>query len=294
MKKNENFYSLIVLLAAILWGTTGTAQSFAPSEAFPLSVGSVRLVVGGVALLLWVWKKGNLTDFSLWKNKNTILAAVFISLYQLFFFMGVFKTGVAIGTVVTIGSAPVFAGLISYFFRNEKLEKNWVITTAMAIVGCTLLITGGQAELSLNIFGIVLALGAGASYAMYTSESKNLLEKYNAEESTAVVFFIGALLLSPFLFIYDLKWLWSARGIIVGLHLGIFTTALAFVLFSYGLAKIPFPKAVTISLAEPVTAAFLGVFILKEKLTSISVIGILFVLSGLIILSFSKRKEERI
>lgn len=293
MKQNEYFFSMLVLGAAILWGTTGTAQSFVPIGTSPLSVGSVRLAVGGVALLILAWRKGCLTNPSLWYSKSTILAAMYISLYQLFFFAGVLKTGVAVGTVVTIGSAPMFAGLISRFFRHATLGTNWTIATVMSVFGCVLLITGGQEELSMNIIGIVLALGAGASYALYAAESKRLLEVFPAEAVTGVVFFIGALLLSPFLFVYSLEWLWSYEGVLVALHLGLFATALSYVLFSYGLAKIPFPKAVTLSLAEPVTAAFLGVFLLKEELTLTSQIGILFVFSGLIILSLANIMEKR-
>lgn len=292
MKQNETFFSLLVLSAAILWGTTGTAQSFIASGVSPLSVGSVRLTIGGAALLLFAWKKGVLVNRSLWHSRSTIIAAACISAYQLLFFAGVLHTGVAVGTVVTIGSAPVFAGLISRFIKKENLGINWTIATMVSIAGCIMLITGGQDELSVNPVGILLALGAGAFYAFYTAISKKLLETFPAEAVTGVVFFIGALLISPFLFLYRLEWLWTIQGSLVALHLGLLTTALAYVLFSYGLSKISFPKAVTLSLAEPITAALLGVFLLKEQLTLISKTGMLFVFLGLVILSLANVKKR--
>lgn len=291
MKQNETFFSLLVLAAAVLWGTTGTSQAFTPSGASPLSIGSVRLAVGGAALLIFAWQKGALGEKTLWRNKNTFFAAGCMSAYQLFFFAGVLKTGVAVGTVVAIGSAPVFAGLISLIFRRENPGLNWTAATLLSVMGCVLLITGGQ-TLAVNPIGMALALGAGLSYATYTAVSKKLLESHPPVAVTGVVFSIGALLLSPLLFFYDLAWLKTLQGIGVALHLGLFATALAYVLFSYGLAKIPFPKAVTLSLAEPVTAAALGLFLLKEKLPLVSHVGIILVFAGLVILSLAGRRKR--
>ena len=258
-------YSLLVLAAAVLWGTTGTAQSFAPSGASPLSVGAVRLAVGGVALLIFAWWQGGLDGRSLWLKRNSILAAACMSGYQLFFFAGVLKTGVAVGTVVTIGSSPVFAGLIAMIFRRENPGLKWAIATLLSVIGCVLLITGGQ-KLAMNFIGIFLALGAGVCYAFYAAVSKDLLESHPPEAVMGVVASIGALFLSPFLFFYDLNWLWSIQ--------------------------IPFPKAVTLTLAEPVTASALGLFLLKEELSLISVAGMVLVFAGLVVLSLAGLRKK--
>lgn len=293
MKHNETFFSSLVLAAAVLWGTTGTVQSFAPPGASPLSVGAVRLAVGGVALLIFAWRRGALAGNPPWFKGTTFLAAGCMAAYQLFFFAGVLKTGVAVGTVVTIGSAPVFAGLISLTLRRENPGLRWAAATLLAIIGCILVITGGQ-KLAMNSIGVVLALGAGVSYALYAAASKELLVSHPPEAVTGIVFSIGALLLSPFLFFYNLEWLKTIQGTGVALHLGLVATALAYVLFSHGLAKIPFPKAVTLSLAEPVTAAALGLFLLKEKLSLLSQVGMILVFAGLVILSLGGlRKKER-
>ncbi|MDP4128056.1 MAG: EamA family transporter, partial [Bacillota bacterium] len=180
--------------------------------------------------------------------------------------------------------SPVFAGLISMIFRRENPGLKWAAATLLAVIGCILLITGGQ-KLAVNSIGIVLALGAGASYALYAAVSKELLVSHPPEAVTGIVFAIGAFLLSPFLFLYNLEWLKTIQGTGVALHLGLVATALAYVLFSYGLANIPFPKAVTLSLAEPVTAATLGLFLLKEKLSFLSQVGMILVFAGLVILT---------
>jgi len=291
MRQNETFYTMLVLAAALLWGTTGTAQSFVPSGASPLSVGAVRLAVGGTALLALALWKGALGDKGLWRKLSTLLAAGCIAAYQLFFFAAVLKTGVAVGTMVAIGSAPVFAGIISLIFRRENPGLKWAAATLLSVAGCVLLSADGQ-KLEVNSYGVFLALGAGVSYALYAAASKKLLESHHPEAVTGAVFFIGALLLSPLLFFGDLGWIKTAQGMGVALHLGLLATALAYVLFSHGLARIPFPKAVTLSLAEPLTAAALGVFLLKEELSFVSQLGMLLVFGGLVILSLGGLRKK--
>lgn len=76
---------LFVLLAAILWGTTGTTQAFAPKEAAPLVFGAVRMAVGGITLLLFAALRGQLKR-SGWPVKTLIIAALSMAFYQPFFF----------------------------------------------------------------------------------------------------------------------------------------------------------------------------------------------------------------
>ncbi len=285
MVKNSSYYSILVLLASILWGTTGTAQSFSPEGVSPLSIGPVRLLIGGIALLIFAWRKVCQSGKSLLNNRKMFVAAACIAGYQVFFFSGVLKTGVAVGTVVTISSAPIFAGLISYIIYRQKLEPRWILATALSLCGCVLLVLGGR-ELAANFLGIFLTLGAGFCYALYAAMSKELLESHSPEAVTGIMFLIGAFFLSPFLFVYDLSWLKTFEGIGVALHLGLITSAIAYVLFFNGLVKISFPNAVTLTLAEPLTASLLGIFLLKEQLALFSKIGMILIFVGLFILSF--------
>ncbi|GGK27825.1 transporter [Caldalkalibacillus thermarum] len=274
----------LVLLAAVLWGTTGTAQAFAPQGASPLAIGAMRLAVGGLALLCFVLVRGTLSRKKAWPLGATLIAAVSMALYQPLFFSAVASTGVAVGTVVAIGSAPILAGMLEYVFRGVKPGQRWWLATALAVAGCVLLL-GHQGEVSINIGGLLMALGAGFSFAVYTLVSKGLLAQHRPEEVVAVVFSLSAVLLSPLLFFYDLSWLLEMRGWAVVLHLGLVATALAYLLFVRGLTGIPAAHAVTLSLAEPLTAALLGIFLVGEILTSTAKFGIALLFLGLSLLT---------
>lgn len=271
------------MAAAVLWGTTGTAQALGPSGASPMVVGAVRLVIGGLALLLFAALKGQLNGIRALPAKPTLTGAVSIALYQLCFFAGVRLTGVAAGTIVAIGSAPILAGLLSWLVARQRPSPRWFLATSLAIGGCTMLIAAGG-TLNIHVGGIFLALGAGASYAVYALTSKALLANQPPDLVTAVLFSMGALFLLPVLFTGQLSWLGTASGLLAALHLGLLATALAYILFTRGLQKVAVASAVTLSLAEPVTAALLGLFLLGERLTGIGIIGICLILAGFLLM----------
>jgi DME family drug/metabolite transporter len=273
-----------VIGAALLWGTTGTAQAFAPAGFDPLVIGTLRLMVGGVVLLLLAGSRREIGPLREWSMLQVILAGSFTACYQLCFFAAVAKTGVAVGTVVGIGSAPIAAGLLGYFFRGERPSRRWFVATLLAIVGCVLLsFSGGHVKI--DLFGILLALTAGVSYAAYTLSIKGLLEKHAPNAVMALVVCAGAIMLSPLLLSRNLEWVLQPRGIIVVLHLGLATMALSYWLFARGLKTVQVSTAVTLTLAEPVTASTLGVFLLGELLTAQAFGGIGLIFIGLALLA---------
>jgi DME family drug/metabolite transporter len=280
----------MVLVAGVLWGTTGTAQAFAPSGANPLAIGAVRLAVGGTALLLLALARRQLRRQG-WPWLPTLTVIAGIALYQVCFFAAVARTGVAVGTVVAIGSAPMLAGLLGWLALGERPTWRWLLATVLAVAGCTLLVaTGG--DLHVDSTGVLLALGAGASYALYTLASRDLLRVQPPDAVTAVSFFGGALLLFPLLFFVDLSWLLQPRGVLVALHLGIVTTAVAYILYIRALVTVPTATAVTLALMEPLTAATLGVIVLHERLTPPAIVGIILLLAGLLILTLRTNRRH--
>ncbi|MGI6225280.1 MAG: DMT family transporter [Peptococcales bacterium] len=290
-RKFQTNGAILVIIAAMLWGTTGTTQALAPPGASSLAIGAVRLALGGMVLLIFSFLKGSFKGIQRWPIPTTLAAAASMALYQPFFFAGVSKTGVAVGTIVAIGSSPVFAGILAYFIRGEKPGSRWLLATVLAIVGNIFLIFS-ENTLSMNIMGIIFALCAGLAYALYTLASKKLLETYSSDMVVAVVFTLGAVLLFPLLITNDLSWLVSFQGVVVALHLGILTIAVAYSLFVRGLKKVSVADAVTLTLAEPLTAAILGIFFLGEKVKPLAVIGILLLFTGIVVLSINFNREN--
>jgi drug/metabolite transporter, DME family len=272
----------LILLAAVLWGTTGTSQALMPDARTPMVVGALRLLIGGASLVLLSFLRGNL------RLRGTplpfiLLAGICVALYQVCFFWAVSRTGVAAGTIVGIGSSPIFAGLLDWSFRGQRPGRRWYLSTLIAIFGCALLILS-SGNVQIDMAGIGLAMAAGLAYASYALIAKIILPGQSSENVTALVFSVGAILLLPLLFSADLSWLAQTRGWLPILHLGVIATALSYWLFTRGLQVVPVSTAVTLSLAEPMTAGLLGVMVVGERLSLPAWCGLLLILAALMIL----------
>lgn len=279
------------LAGAALWGTTGTAQALAPTGAEPEVVGALRLVIGGAVLLIMAVLRGVLKSPKGWPIWPALLAGACMAAYQICFFTAVTRTGVAVGTIVGIGSSPIWGGILGYLIRGERPGRMWLLATILAIIGCGLLISG-KGNVSVDMWGIVLALGAGMTYAIFSVVSKRLLESFPPDAVMAVVFTIGGLMLCPILFTSDLAWLAQPKGAAVALHLGVIATAASYTLYARGLMAVPVATAVTLALGEPLTAAALGIIVVGERLPLVSFVGIALLFSGLAVLALGARKTR--
>jgi DME family drug/metabolite transporter len=271
---------LLIIGAAMLWGTTGTAQDLGDVGASPVAVGTIRILLGGV--LLAMFARTLRPAGPVVANVIGILA---VAGYQASFFAAVDRAGVALGTLVAIGSGPVFTGIVALAASGERSDLRWYPATGLAVVGCGLLLSpGGDSEL--DAIGLLLALGAGLSYAVYTVAAKAVLDRGVPGPTVMATFFLGgAVLLLPTLLVADTDGLLSGRGIGMELWLGIGTTAVSYVLFSAGLQRLRSSTVATLSLTEPLTAAVLGVLVLGERPGAIAALGAVVLLGGLVVIS---------
>ena len=148
--------------------------------------------------------------------------------------------------------------------------------------------------MTVDPLGIVLALSAGGSYALFSALSKNLLDKKSPDAVMAVVFSLGGLMMVPILFRADLSWLITGPGVLTAFHLGFVATSLSYFLYARGLNQVPVATATTLALGEPMTAGTLGILVVGERLTAQSIIGIGAILAGLLILTLSPWMARRL
>ncbi|MGH9227415.1 MAG: DMT family transporter [Acidimicrobiales bacterium] len=292
---------LAVLLAATLWGTTGTARALGPDDASPTAVGAARLVVGGACLVLVGWRRGWLSaptgpDSPRRRVRDAGATPAFpvavaaMAAYQPLFFGGVARTGVAIGTMVGIGSSPVFAGLLGVVVRAERPGRPWLAATALAVAGTLLLVGAGDRD-DVDPTGVAFALGAGFAYAIYVLATKLLLDRGTAPDAlTARVFGSAGLVLLPVALVAGIGPLLWPGGLLMVAHLGLVTVAVAYVLFTRGLTGVGVAAAGTLTLAEPATATLCGIAILGERPGGVALAGLALVATGIVLLVANRRQ----
>ena len=268
-------------MGSMLFGTSGTARSYAPDDATSLSVAGVRLLLGAVPLMV----------FALWRTARPIprpgalsfWAGASMTAFQILFFAAVQRQGVAVGTMLAIGSSPIMTS-IAELARGDRPHPRTIVGTVGALGGLVLLVVGQpNTQQHINAVGIACGLGAGACYALYTILSKQLLQKgWSSIWTMTWSFMIAGALSIPIIFLEPTHWWTTPRGASVALYLGIATIAVSYLLYSISLRQLASSTVVTLTLVEPVTASLLGATILHEKLSATSWCGAGVILLGLI------------
>ncbi|MDN8549124.1 EamA family transporter [Microbacterium sp. NM3R9] len=299
-------FVIAVLVAAVLFGTTGTAQALGPSETTPLGVGAARLVVGGTALGIVGLIAGSRRQGARAAAGGAAptggrralalmsLTGLCLALYQPLFFLGSARNGVAVGTVIALGSAPVLAGLLEWVLTRRRPTSPWLIATALATVGVALLAVAGGGAAGADGIGVLGSLGAGGAFAVIANAQRRLISGGWDAFTVSGAMGIGAAVCGvAMLPATDMTWIAQPRGWAMALWLGLATVAVAYALFTWGLGGLSAATAATLTLAEPLTASLLGVALLGERLAPLAMVGLAVLAAGLVLLAVTARSTPR-
>ena len=282
---------LAVLGSAALFGTAGTARALLlPASPAP-GVAAARLFVGGLGFLAYAGRtpEGRRALGLLWRRPVIWVMGLTVAAYQVFFFLSMARTGVAIGTLASLSFTPFMAGLLGWLLKEGAPGYVWAVSTVMAILGVAMLTVGAGDRR--DLLGILFGACAGAAYGVYTVIGVRLARDGNHPTHVlAASFSIAGFLLLPVLLSSGTWWLsWSGAALI--LWLGLATTTLAYVLFGVGLGALQPGHIATITLAEPMFATILGVFVLGETLSALGWAGCVVIIVALGILGASEGRK---
>ncbi|HYR71449.1 MAG TPA: EamA family transporter [Candidatus Acidoferrum sp.] len=293
---------VLIAIAAASWGTTGATMTLLSREAAasPLLVGWSRLAIAAPVLVLAAagaarfgarpparrrWP--SLADLPLCAALGLAMAA-----YQVCYFRAVTLVGVAPAALLAICSAPLLIAVLAALFLGERLTRLVRLSLGMAVAGTALLVVGprGFSEIAGHFgLGALLALGAGVSYAVYAVAAKGLLARVTPLAVSAITFALAALFLAPALLGETAPTRALAAGWPLLLYLGLGPTAVAYVLFTAGLGRVPATAAGIVSLLEPLTATTLGLLVFGERLGPVGITGALLLLAALALLTTARR-----
>ena len=280
------------LLGNGLAGTAGTvAAIYAINTPSPV-IGFVRLFIGAITLLILApFLGGKLSQLPrLITRPGVWIMGASSASYQVFFFASVDRTGVATAALITVGCIPVSAGIVGWIFLRERPSKIWYISTAIAISG---LVIASLGELQTNdATGIIFAVIAGSGIGAYINAAK--IEVRAGGHSTqlpGMAFLLGSIGLFFVVRSDLLQMEWTTQTILLAVYLGAVTMGIANGIQMLGLRGISPGVASTMMLADPVTAAVLGVVVLGEAVTLNGTVGLILVVIGLAMQSFSAGEE---
>lgn len=279
--------ALCVAGAAFLWGTAGTAQTFLDAgELSPLWVAALRLFFAACLFLPLLTCREGCRALGIPKDgslKLILACGVAMAAYNLLFFAAMRMAGVAVGTAIVIGSAPVWATLIETLRGGVRPGAKRLVGLAVAIAGGVLMATAGREDFSLPLAALGVCLAAGFAYASFTVMTKELLGSLSPLRATALSFTLAMVLAFAVALATGPLPVLTMKGIGVTLYLGLFTTGAAYLLFSSGLRHVKASTGVALSLLEPVTAFLLAVTVAGEAVTFAALAALLLLLGGLFI-----------
>ncbi|MEZ8057680.1 DMT family transporter [Vibrio splendidus] len=284
--------TLAILFASILWGTTGTTASFAP-DLSPLAIGAFSMGVGGLMQAGLAYRKILLALDKLLQNKKLLaVSALALAVYPLAFYSSMKLSGVAIGTVVSIATAPFFSALLECLIsKNNNINKRWLTSFAIGVVGIGLLVFSESSSTNesgddLKLLGIALGLLAGLCYAIYSWATKALIDKgIKSQAAMGSIFGLGAMLLLPTLWFTGDNLFSSQTNVLVISYLTLIPQCLGYIAFSFGLRHVTASSANLLTLFEPVVAAVLAVCVVGELIPFIGWLGMFLIVLCLLIQS---------
>jgi DME family drug/metabolite transporter len=227
-----------------------------------------------------------------------VIGAIAVAIYPLAFYSSIHAAGVAVGSIVSLASAPLASGVLDRFVDGRALSRWWVLAAGLGILGSALLcvskIAGVSGSAASTVLGIGLGLVAGTTYAIYSWTSHRLMNSgVSRAASMGAVFGGGGLLLMPVLAITGGPLLATPQAFAVGAYMALVPMFLGYLLFGHGLTKVPASTATTVTLTELAIATVLAVLIVGERLTALGWSGLAIIAVVLVILAVAPTNTDQ-
>ena len=285
---------ILVLLAGALWGSMGLfVRRLNAAGLYAMDIVQARMLSAllfvGLFMLLFARDQFRIRLRDLWCFLGT--GIVSLLLFSLCYFSGMQETSLSVMGVL-LYTSPAIIMLLSVFLFHEKLTKKKLLALVMTFAGCCL-VSGIGSDNSVSMKGLLLGLGAGFFYALYSIFSRYAIERgYGAWTITFYTFLFCMLADAPLAHWGQIAGAVASDGSLIlwMLATGFVTAFLAFGLYTKGLEGMESSKAGILASTEPVVGTLFGVFVFHEPLTLPGIAGILLVLGGIVVLSGKKRE----
>ena len=281
---------VLVMVAALLWGTTGTAAFWLGPDVSPLAIGAATMGIGGVILALF----GGSHSLAVLRDRETrvwaALGVLGVVVYPLTFYWGMSQAGIALGNLIALGLGPLAVALLEWGVDKSSPSRLWWLASGVALAGIALM-SGAKVDLGGGrdgnvALGVALAVIAGVAYGLYTYAFGRLIERGHSPRAVIGAMFGGA---SPILLVVLAltgAGLFASGGQIalVG-YLVLGPMVLAYIAFSAALRTLRSSTVASVALLEPVVAGILAVALVGERLGPLALLGAVAVLGAMAMLA---------
>lgn len=289
--------SIYILLAGVLWGIISIFIKVLNSIGFnSLQCVAIRAAFSAVILFFYLYLKDKEKLKIALKDIKYFLGTGICSivLFNYCYFESIELIGGAAIPALLLYTAPIFVVILSAIFFKERITSRKFIALIITFIGLGF-VTGAFTEgEKMPMMALMLGLGSGLGYSLYSIFGKLIVGKYHAMTITFYTFLVAAICVIPISgVIKNISLIVNWKGILASLGLALFSTVLPFLLYTKGLEKVEAGKASILATIEPFIAAIIGVLLFNEKFTLIKIIGMAMILFAIVYLNSSSKNFDK-
>lgn len=283
---------LYIIVGAALWGLIGLFVKILSAQGFTaLQIVTLRMLAASVCVTPLVYKQGTehfkIALKDVWMFVGT--GVISLTFFNYCYFNCIQASSLAVAALL-LYTAPAFVMLMSLVLFKEKFTATKGVALIATFVGCGLVTGTFSGEMNLSFSGVLLGLGSGIGYALYSIFGKYALEKYSTWTITAYTFYFS---LASSIVVADwvhctAAWSWATLGGALGV--GFLCAVFPYLLYTQGLDYVDAGQASILATVEPVVAAIIGIMVFAEPVTFEKIAGIVLVVGSVAALNLPQNK----
>lgn len=296
-KNNKSTGPLLIILAGCFWGSMGIFVRCLDSFGFtPAQIVSLRVTLAALIFCLILLIKDR-RGFRI--SLRDIPLFLGLGFGSILFFTVCYFTAIMLmplsAAAILLYTSPIWIMLMSLIFFRERMNKTKIIALLLAFAGCVL-VSGLSGE-KIPLKGLLIGLGAGLGYGLYSILGTVALRRYSPYTVTAYTFLLAAAgsfaisrpgdMLAKFTSAQD-----TVSLLLFCLLTAAVTAVIPFLLYTLGLRSVAASKAGILATVEPLVAALVGILVFKEKLNLLSGAGIILILTAVVILNLKNENKQ--
>lgn len=292
MEKKSLLGDILIIIAGLFWGSMGIFVRHLNSLGFSsIQIACLRLTTAGILFALILLVKDR-KGFKIALRDIPLFLA--LGLVSILFFTCCYFTAINLMTMSTAAillyTSPIWVMILAIIFLKEKITVQKIIALVLAFAGCVL-VSGFGGKVS--VIGILVGLGSGLGYGLYSIFGTFALKKYSTLTVTCYTFLIagfGSVFVADPINLYTKISLAPDKLALFGFVLltAVITAVIPFLLYTIGLNKTTAGRAAVLATVEPAAATLFGFFVMKETAGPIAIAGIILVFSAIAVLSLKK------
>ncbi|MBH5328060.1 DMT family transporter [Eikenella sp. S3360] len=271
---------LYQIIAVLLWSSAFIAAKYTYTMMDPLMMLLFRLGIAALLVLpacLRHWRGigrqywPGLLWLSFW-NYVVVLALQFWGL----------KFTSAASTSTIAGLEPLLTVFIGHFFFRDRAAWYHWLCGLLAFVGVALLIAGGGEGGDISLLGCLMVLGGGVVFCATLRPTQKMIAAIGAPAFTSASMAVAPLLCLPvsLLLSDSLRIGWNMPGTLGLLYLGVCCSWLSYTFWNKGMTSVSANFSGMLTASEPIFGTLLAVLILGERISALSLLGVVLVISA--------------